>query len=52
MTVPVVQVTEPDNMDIGNFNVGQSTTYTVVLTNTGSVPVKDVSYTVPIISGN
>ncbi len=52
VTVPVVQVTEPDNMDIGNFNVGQSTTYTVVLTNTGSVPVKDVSYTVPIISGN
>lgn len=52
VTAPVVQVTEPDNMDIGNFNVGQSTTYTVVLTNTGSVPVKDVSYTVPIISGN
>ena len=52
VTAPVVQVTEPDNMDIGNFNVGQSTTYTVVLTNTGSVPVKDVSYTIPIISGN
>lgn len=49
---PVVKVTEPDNVDIGNFNVGQSTTYTVHLTNTGSVPVKDVCYTIPIISGN
>ena len=52
VTPPVVEVTEPDAVDVADLGPGEGTTYEVTLTNRGSVPVRDVSYTVPIVSGN
>ncbi len=49
---PVVEVNEPEDVNTGNLKVGERTTYEVVLVNKGSVPVKDVSYTIPLISGD
>lgn len=51
-TAPVVEVNEPEDVNTGNLKVGERTTYEVVLVNKGSVPVKDVSYTIPLISGD
>lgn len=45
---PVVEVTEPDDLNTGGLDIGGSITYEVTLTNKGKVKVRDVGYTIPI----
>ena len=47
---PVITVTEPDNIGTGGLGVGVP--YTVTITNTGNTPAYNVSYSVPIVTGN
>ena len=49
---PVVDVAEPEGLDIGGLDDGGSHYYDVKLTNTGSVPVYDVIYSVPSRTGD
>ena len=48
---PVVEVTEPDDLNTGGLDIGGSITYEVTLTNKGNVKVWDVDYTLPITEG-
>ena len=50
--VPVVDVAEPEGLDIGGLDIGGSRDYEVKLTNTGTVPVYDVVYSVPSRKGD
>ncbi len=44
---PVVDVAEPEGMDLGGLTIGDSHTYEVKITNKGNVPVYDVVYSIP-----
>ena len=51
-TAPVVDVAEPEGLDIGSLDIGGSYDYVVKLTNKGNVPVYDVVYSVPSKKGD
>ena len=51
-TAPVVEVKEPDDLDVSGLDDGESQTYEVTLTNRGTVPVYDVVYSLPTRKGD
>ncbi|MBR1547985.1 MAG: carboxypeptidase regulatory-like domain-containing protein, partial [Prevotella sp.] len=51
-TEPTVSVKEPESLDLGSLGIGESLDYEVTLTNNGSVPVYDLTYSLPAITGD